>query len=45
MPGTEALSVLRDVLFDGHLGITETHELYLPTLLSQDSRLLRGARG
>ena len=26
MPGTEALSILRNVLLDGHLGITEAHE-------------------
>lgn len=40
MPGTEALSVLRNVLLDGHLGITEAHEGDLSIFLGQHRGLL-----
>ena len=40
MPGTEALSVLRNVLLDGHLGITKPHEGDLSILFRQHRGLL-----
>lgn len=35
MPGTEALSVLRNVLLDAHLGITKPHDGDLTIFLGQ----------
>lgn len=40
VPRTEALPVLRDVLLDRHLGVTEPHQTHLAAFLCQHGRFL-----